>query len=77
MEAKRREIVLGATVCQKIKDVYFSDKKWPECHGQISVKYSALKRIAEKFYADKDSMEIVQELVKYSDTDIRDAFDNE
>jgi hypothetical protein len=74
MEAKYQEIVLGERVCEKLKDIYFKDIPWVECHKQVADKLTHLKRIAKRFYVDKDRVEILKELVKYSEQDIVDAF---
>lgn len=74
MEAKYSEITLGATICEKLKDIYFPDKKWPDCHNDIVTKFGELKRIMRKFYTDKSDLDILKELIKYDNKDIEDIF---
>jgi len=39
MEAKYPEIVLGEALCIKIKNIYFDDKKWVDCHNEVAAKF--------------------------------------
>lgn len=74
MEAKYAEINLGATVCEKIKEIYFKDQAWIGCYKNIVLKFTQLKEIMRKFYTDKTDKEILQELIKYNNKDIEDIF---
>ena len=76
MEAKLPEITLGETVCRKLKDIYFNDDLWIDSYRGVAIKLSELKRIAKDFYVDKNDVEALKELIKYSDTDIVEAFNN-
>ena len=76
MEAKLPEITLGETVCRKLKDIYFSEMPWISCYRDVAIKLTELKRLAKAFYADKNDLEVLKELIKYSDTDIVEAFNN-
>jgi len=42
----------------------------------VGKKFSELKKIAIKFYADKNKIEVLQELQRYSKQDILDAMDD-
>jgi hypothetical protein len=68
------EIALGARVCEKLKDIYFSDKEWPECHNQIVEKFGEIKKRMRKFYTDKSDLDILRELIKYDTLDIEEIF---
>jgi hypothetical protein len=70
-----QEITLGATVCERLKGIYFKEIAWPECYRILSGKFSILKSIARKFYVDKNNIEVLNELIKYKDQDIIDAFE--
>ncbi len=70
-----RELInLGATICEKIKEIYYPAKPWVECHKDVSIKFSQLKKIAKTFYVDKTDKEVLMELVRYSPDDIKDCF---
>lgn len=75
MEAKYQEITIGEPVCSKLRDIYFSDRPWIDCHRDVSVKWKALKEIAIRFYADRPRIDALRALITYNDKDIRDAFD--
>lgn len=74
MEATYSEIVIGETVCKKLKDLYFNDKEWVDCYNQVAQKFTELKRILRKFYTDKIDVDIFRELIKYSSDDINEVF---
>lgn len=38
------------------------------------MKFNELKAVAHGFYADKDRIGVLQELIRYSDQDIMDMF---
>lgn len=69
------EINLGAIVCKKIKSIYFADKEWVDCHRLVAQKFSEFKKKMRAFYTDKTEIELLDEIRKYSDDDIRDALD--
>ena len=75
MEAKYPEITLGENICIKLKEIYFKDIPWVECYREVAKKLSELKVIGKKFYVDKNIIEVLTELNKYSHQDIIDAFD--
>lgn len=76
MEAKYPEINLGATICEKLKQIYFSDKPWIDCHKDVATKFTEMKRMMRKFYTDKTDREILKELIKYDTMDIEEIFNN-
>jgi len=74
VEAKYPEITLGESICEKLKIIFFPDKRWQQCYKDVAIKFTALKEIAKKFYTDKDILAILIELNKYSTQDIQEAF---
>ena len=74
MDAKYPEITLGETVTGMIRNVYHHDDEWPACYKQVADKFTELKKIMRKFYTDKSDLEILKELIRYSQDDIKDAF---
>ncbi len=72
---KYRRIMLGEPVCRKIKEIYFADETWFSCYRRVGDKFTELKRIARKFYGDKDEALLLEELKKYSTKDIQDCFE--
>lgn len=73
MEAKYQEITLGEASCTKIKQLYYPDTSWQASHKLVAIKFSHLKMIMKKFYTDKTTIEILQELQRYSHKDIDDV----
>lgn len=70
-----QEVELGALVCKKLKVIYFNETPWVSCYRDVADKFTALKAIARKFYINKSNIEIINELLKYNDQDILDAFE--
>lgn len=71
-EKSEIEVNLSAPLCLKLKELYFPDKPWVNCHNEISVKFTELKQKAMKFYIDKTKMEVLKELLKYSKEDLQE-----
>lgn len=71
------EVNLGAPVCEKLRNIYFKDIPWVKCCRDVADKFTELKAVARKFWPDKSSLEIVQELYKFSESDIMDALDKD
>lgn len=70
--AKYQEIELGARICRVIRNSLYIDKPWIECHKLIAMRFTMLKQLSRKQYADKTEIEMLQWLGKYSEDDIRD-----
>jgi hypothetical protein len=62
-------------VCEKLKVIYFKDLPWVDCYKSIAQRFTELKSIARKFYMDKNEFEILQELSKYTERGISEAFE--
>jgi hypothetical protein len=80
-EEIRRLIILGEPICEKLKLIYFPDKKWPKCYKDVAKKFSHLKAITRKFYSydiksSDNELEMLRKLIKYSEQDIIEAFDS-
>jgi hypothetical protein len=79
------EITLGEQICIKIKNIYYRDICWSKCYRDVSNKFDQLKRVARKFYsvehktarfyANKEELEMLKKLSRYSEEAIKDAFD--
>ena len=70
-----QEIILGANVCERLKNIYFKEMNWIDCYRNIAVKFSFLKSISKRFDIDKSNLQVLNELIKYSNQDILDAFE--
>jgi hypothetical protein len=70
-------VALGEKVCERLKDIYFSDQSWQVCYKEVAVKFTELKRIMRKFYTDKSDMDILKEVASYDTMDIQEIFDSE
>lgn len=70
-------VTLGETVCAKLRDIYFANIPWIDCHTDVAARFTHLKIIARNFYTDKSEHEMLIELNKYSQQDILDAFSAE
>ena len=73
MEAPSQEITLGTTICEKLKAIYHPDLPWVDASDPVSVLFTKLKKQARSFYLDKNELEILMELSKYSEQDFRDS----
>lgn len=73
MEAKIPEVILGETVCVKLKSIYHANEPWPDCHQAIADKFSSLKVIVRPFYPTSE-LDMLKELSKYTENDIIEAF---
>jgi hypothetical protein len=67
------EIELGSIICKALKDIYFYDKQWYECHNDIALKLSVLKDVMRKLLPDKMTVEILEVLRGYGKEDIEDV----
>lgn len=74
MDAVIPEINFGTSICEKLKNIYFSEKPWNECYKEVAKKFTELKIHARKFYFDKNDIEILSELLKYGQDDIKEMF---
>jgi hypothetical protein len=72
MDAMTKEMNLGSTVCVQLKSFYWLEKPWPECYQDVAQKFTDLKKVARKFYADKDTLGVLSELIRYSGKDLDD-----
>jgi hypothetical protein len=61
-------------VCRKLRDIYHPTVRWFECYQSVATKFIELKKIVRKFYPDKTEVEILMELAKYSNSDLKDVF---
>lgn len=61
-------------MCEKLKDIYFKEISWSECHREVAKKFSELKKIMRKFYSGQSDEDILAKLITYSNQDIIDAF---
>lgn len=57
-----------------IKIIYFNEVPWDKCYKDVAKLFTELKINAQKFYVDKNRMEILKELSKYSQEDIKEMF---
>ncbi len=74
-EAKFPEITFGESVCEKLKNVYFIERKWPDCYKDVGRKFTELKSIAREFYAGQDELAVLRELAKYSEQDLKEMLE--
>jgi hypothetical protein len=74
MEAKLIEITLGEDICRKLKGLYFADIPWIDCHQDVAKKFSALKVVARRFYVGLTETQMLEELARYQNQDIADAY---
>lgn len=72
MEAIREQITLGEPICKKLKQMYFANRPWPECKQDLPKKFNQLKAIMRRAFPDKTEKEMLIELVRYNEEDIRD-----
>jgi hypothetical protein len=75
MEAIYPEIILGSTISEKLKAIYHTDTHWSECYQEVAKMFSGLKTGARKFYSDKSELDILKELTRYSQDDIKEMYE--
>jgi hypothetical protein len=71
------EINLGQSACSKIRNIYFSDKKWVECHNEVAKKFTLFKKILGKMQPDREIVEILKEVHHFDTLDIQEVFSME
>ncbi len=69
------EITLGENICRKLKEMYFSDKSWPECYKDVAKKLSELKTKMKQFYNVPSNEQALKILQTFSEKDIQEVFD--
>ena len=75
MEATNQEITLAEPVCVKLKHIYFDGMNWIECYRNVASRLTQLKSIVSRLYPDKTRVQVLQEIIKYTNDDIIDAFE--
>lgn len=73
--AKYEIITLGEHPCRKIKEIYYAELTWVKAHDLVAKKFTELKKYARKIYPEKNEIEMLQELNRYSAEDIKEMFD--
>ena len=74
MEAEYTEIELGADVCRRIKDIYYPNIHWSDCHNDIVTKFGLFKKIMKKIYPDDNIIDILKKVHKFDTLDIQEVF---
>jgi hypothetical protein len=77
MESVREEIKLGAVICERLRIIYFNSIPWINCYKDVAAKFRLLKESMINFYSEKTEKDILIELNKFSDEDIKDALNIE
>lgn len=68
------EINLGATICTRLKKIYYADQPWDvQLTKAIAKRYTDLCAKTRIFYPELDNLAFLQAIIKYSDADITDA----
>lgn len=70
-----QEINLGAAICEKLKAAYFPDVPWVTCRCMVAERLRELKKKMKGFMPDKTDIELLQELLRYSNEDILDVME--
>lgn len=68
------EIELGARVCDQIKNIYYSNISWYECHNDIVKQFGMFKRIMKNIYPEESILEILKKVQKFDTLDIQEVF---
>lgn len=71
------EIELGARICEKIKDIYYSNEQWQTCYMDIAAKLNLFKKIMKKIYPSDSIVKIFKKVHKFDTMDIQEIFDME
>lgn len=75
MDAAKEEIDRGADICQKIKQLYFNDTEWIDCHTKVAILFNKIKEKARIYYPDNDDPSRFRSLQHWSESDIKEAID--
>lgn len=70
VNARYSAVELGSPICSRLKQIYFPGQKWADCYMQVSDLYTKLKKNAKKFYVGKTDVEILKDLLKYTNDDL-------
>lgn len=77
MEMRFQEGTFGASICSKIKEIYYGMEKWaPEIHADVTGKFCLLKAKARKFYPESSNLDFLRQLSMYPREAIREALED-
>lgn len=68
------QINLSAPICIKLKRMFYPSETWQESYKLVAIKFSEIKKRAKAFYQDKEIEDILKELNRYSESDIKELF---
>ncbi len=73
MDSNSKELVnIGTQICERLKQIYFSDKPWAASHARISKGFSLLKQKARIYYPEMSELEMLKQISKYCDREIKE-----
>lgn len=72
-----KEINLGVDVCKKLKDIYFADSSWNDCHQKVSQKFTVFKKILRKFYSESNNVELLKRIKLFDTLSFQEVFEME
>ena len=70
----KKIIDLGSIICANIKRTYYPKVAWEKCRGDITNKFTLLKKITRPMY-DVDDIRLLEILLNFSAQDLRDVLD--
>lgn len=74
MDAVTIQINLGAVICEKLRNLFFTREPWAKCTDKVSKKFTELKINARLFFTTLDEIEMLREVSKYNEQDLLDFF---
>lgn len=69
-----KEIVLGALICEKIKEIYFNNQSWQASYQDIAIKFGTFKKIMNKIYTNDKVIDILEKVQHFNLIDIQEIF---
>lgn len=69
-----KEIVLGALICEKIKEIYFKNQSWQASYQDVSIKFGTFKKIMQKIYTNDKIIDILDNIKHFNIADVQEIF---
>jgi len=77
VECKTAEITLGASICEKIKHIYYPVPWSMEVAREVAAKLTKVKAAAKLYFPEASEVDRLREVFKFSTDDIKDILDAE
>jgi hypothetical protein len=72
-EPRLNEITLGEEICEKLRNIYFPEKKNQEVYKHLARGLATMKTIASVYYPDLPLVERLKKIRSWTEDDIKEA----